>query len=391
MQPFEYAVPLVDVAFSILLVAAIALSVYARAVEPRAGFVVAQYERPAELDIIEAAYLDRATQRSFQAALVDLAVRRHIRIGREPQGEFVLTLLSLESLTPLELRAVHLVFGPTATVGAQRRALGREMRSMRRSQRAKARLDAAARRSLVARRFLAKPITTPLKALSSASILLMFGIFLGGFVLLSIHGFSLAIPLSNVYGLVVVIVISLLASKRGTRLTESGRELRDRLAGLKLFISVADADRLRILQGPQTALLDSRRVVAVYEKLLPFAILWDLEREWAKVLRHHIGAEPDWWFDSADYFDATLFDLSFALSTDTGYGDEYDGSEPGDPTDGSADGLDHGGVSGSSDSSYGNDGGFGGFADFGGGDFGGGDFGGGGDSGGGDGGGGGGD
>ncbi|MDQ2698617.1 MAG: DUF2207 domain-containing protein, partial [Actinomycetota bacterium] len=82
-------------------------------------------------------------------------------------------------------------------------------------------------------------------------------------------------------------------------LTDKGAELRDHLEGLREYIRLAEADRLRMLQsasGAERATDDSGvDVVRVYERLLPYAVLFGLEREWqAELSRYYGDAAPSW-------------------------------------------------------------------------------------------------
>ena len=99
-------------------------------------------------------------------------------------------------------------------------------------------------------------------------------------------------------------------------LTVAGGRHRTYLEGILEYLRLAEVDRLRAAQAPQTADLVSagRRpfgdapnapgadVVNLYERLLPYAVLFGMEREWAKVVRSAAG--PD-----APIARAALFDV----------------------------------------------------------------------------------
>jgi len=81
-----------------------------------------------------------------------------------------------------------------------------------------------------------------------------------------------------------------------TVLTRAGGEHVHELAGIREYLELAEEDRLKAAQSPQTAELVSsgRRafgddslgtVVNLYERLLPYAVLFGLERQWAEVIR----------------------------------------------------------------------------------------------------------
>ncbi len=66
-----------------------------------------------------------------------------------------------------------------------------------------------------------------------------------------------------------------------------GAETREYLLGVRLFIEVAEADRIRTLQsytGSERLEDSDVDVVRVYERLLPYAMLFGMEKEWGRVL-----------------------------------------------------------------------------------------------------------
>ena len=96
--------------------------------------------------------------------------------------------------------------------------------------------------------------------------------------------------------LTTVAVLALVASVRP--LTPTGSELRDYLKGTQLYISLAETDRLRVLQSPEGALRstpsarrtaadspsDAGQVIDLYERIPPLAVLFGEEKRWSGVL-----------------------------------------------------------------------------------------------------------
>jgi hypothetical protein len=75
--------------------------------------------------------------------------------------------------------------------------------------------------------------------------------------------------------------------------TAEGWKCRDQIEGLKLFLSVAEADRLRVLNPPDFT-------PALYEKLLPYAIALGVEMVWSRrfaavLAASQIEYQPDWY------------------------------------------------------------------------------------------------
>ncbi len=101
-------------------------------------------------------------------------------------------------------------------------------------------------------------------------------------------------------------------------LTDKGAELRDHLEGLKEYIRLAEADRLRVLQSPQGAestpvsTSDPREVLKLNEKLLPYSVLFGLEKEWAEELSKYYVEEPPDWYSGSTAFNAAVFASSIS-------------------------------------------------------------------------------
>lgn len=83
-------------------------------------------------------------------------------------------------------------------------------------------------------------------------------------------------------------------------LTESGAETRDYLYGIRDYLKLAEADRIRVLQGPETAqridVTDRQAVLKLYEKLLGYAVIFGVERDWLRELAKDYDryGSPEW-------------------------------------------------------------------------------------------------
>jgi uncharacterized membrane protein YgcG len=120
------------------------------------------------------------------------------------------------------------------------------------------------------------------------------------------------IALAAVWCLVGWIVVSIAATPNKL-ITESGAEVRDYLYGIRDYISLAESDRIRVLQAPGTAeridITDESAVIKLYEKLLPYAMIFGIEKEWiAELGRHYSETEqPDWYSGGSDIAAVTHF------------------------------------------------------------------------------------
>ncbi len=69
--------------------------------------------------------------------------------------------------------------------------------------------------------------------------------------------------------------------------TNQGLEKANYLAGLELYIKMAETDRLRFLQSVEGADTTNEGIVKLYEKLLPYAIIFGQEKSWRKSLERY--------------------------------------------------------------------------------------------------------
>ncbi|HRQ86914.1 MAG TPA: DUF2207 domain-containing protein, partial [Candidatus Saccharibacteria bacterium] len=147
---------------------------------------------------------------------------------------------------------------------------------------------------------------------------------------------------------VLSLIVSMLMLLGMQPLTEKGARLKEYLDGLEMYIKLAEKDRLKALQSPEGAQKssidtdDSKQMVRLYERVLPYAILFGLETEWAKVLEVQYGehnTQPDW-YSGHGVFNAALFSTSlhsFTSSTASTFSS---------PSNSSSSGLGGGGFSG---------------------------------------------
>ncbi len=89
--------------------------------------------------------------------------------------------------------------------------------------------------------------------------------------------------------------------------TQIGVDTRDYLLGLKLYMKMAEADRIKMLQSPHGELTekvdvnDTTHLVKLYERLLPYAMLFGIEKDWAKEFAGLYQQPPDWYSGSAAF------------------------------------------------------------------------------------------
>ncbi len=141
-------------------------------------------------------------------------------------------------------------------------------------------------------------------------------------------------------------------------LTDKGLELRRYLAGFKEYIELAEKDRLKALQSPEGAAKTgvtvtgdgSKKLIGLYERTLPYAVLFGQEKEWNKQLAlkyENAGSAPDWYVGhsafNAAVFTSAMNDFSGSMNS---YGASSSSSSGGSSGGGSSGGGGGGGGGG---------------------------------------------
>ncbi|KQM81222.1 DUF2207 domain-containing protein [Agromyces sp. Leaf222] len=266
---------------------------------------VVQYTRARGASVLHDALLVEADRRAAAAVIVDLAVSRRIRIianetKREPIG---IELQPGAPLTGDELAVLEALFGPEHTstrlrrFSTDRRALSARLKSVVRN------ADyALARAGLVAQRRMAWPGTT-------LTVLAYLGMLVEALLLvITLGSGDWPALIATLAALAVTIATIVVTPASWRRFLPAARERREHLDGLRQYLVLAEADRMRVLQSPTgaqlipvpqttdaatTAPADTSPAAAsgplarfhLHEKLLPYAVLFGVERDWIATLK----------------------------------------------------------------------------------------------------------
>ncbi|THG32369.1 DUF2207 family protein [Naasia lichenicola] len=331
------------------LVWAIAYRVTALRDAPRRPVIVPEYLPPAAPEILVSAVLLGRSTRAVASTLIAFAVRGIARIVDGGSSFWGRTKWSLEYVSAdgaprmgsgpkgvvgLERTLAHSFFGSTfepgerADLSAPDSARGQSIAGVLREAKAAA-LSRGYQR------------TGPRGQIVGITLISLIGgiIAVGAAFYLLANARGGGVPaLAFLLAVVTAIVVSVSLAKRP--LTESGAEVRDYLLGVKMYLQLAEADRLRVLQSPQgseRSAVDPRdgtAVVHLYERLLPYAVLFGIERDWIRQLGAYYestGAQPDWYAGSAA-FNASAFVSgmgSFSSSTASGFSGSTSSSSSG--------------------------------------------------------------
>jgi len=279
------------------------------------GIIIPQYSVPKGINVMVAAHIVDREQTAFSAQLVSLAVRKKLRILDYPVtasgAEYTLQYLDSSDLDETELELMQAIFGGKLDEGEVRELAPNDV-SLGNATRA---VTAKAGTEVQRLGFRGKP-ALGLGCLFPGIAFLLFFLSVGAGIAISAATMSFSVApfaAAGVSFVAIIVTFSLLAGTTKGPLTPAGIEWRDYLLGMKMYLELAEQERFRLLQSPTGAeridVGDTKQIIKLYEKLLPFAVLWGVEDQWMKELVVHAAAEnetPDW-FHSNNGFNPTSF------------------------------------------------------------------------------------
>lgn len=278
----------------ILVLGLIARVVAGQRVTPR----VVQYSPERGSTVLRDALLVDADRRGASAALIDLAVKRKVRLiagtgKREPIG---VELMPNVVLTLEEVALLEVLFGPEHTPGrvrrfsSDRRALAGRIKSLLLNTE-----HSLARDGLIADRRVTWPGVT-------LTVLAYLGMLVEAlFIVMTLVAADWPALVATLIALGATIATIFVTPSSWRRFLPPAQPKREHLAGLRRYLVLAEADRMRMLQSPNGAELRVTDAAAgtgspdavaapierfhLHERLLPYAILFGLEREWLAKLK----------------------------------------------------------------------------------------------------------
>lgn len=289
-------------------VAASAIVIYNKNQTPKIKkAIIPEYLPPKNLSVMQASGLTSASRTVLPAELIDLAVRHKILIIESEKKLLLgskkiykIELIADEGLFPDEKKLLidmlgSLDKGSTYTMDSQDYKVGAMIRKVVLNSQTK---------MLVNKDYLQKSIAKKTKVPSTIMVLIIIALPLTlkytEMLNLSPAGGGLMFAFLSLF-----VGITGLAIANGKKLyTEKGREVEHYLSGLKMYIKLAEAERLKYLQSPSGAdrtpvdTGDQDQIIKLYERVLPYAVLFNLEKEWSKVLEvkyQDASSAPSWY------------------------------------------------------------------------------------------------
>ena len=314
--------------------------------------IIAQYEPPKGVSVMLAANIVGKPKKGMAASIVDLAVRGKLRIIEKPKegyqaARFGVQQLNVDDLLPDEEGVMNALFAFTgfgdvaAMISRFTGALPPGLKVIGGTSAASAASDPVDanikwfEKSDTMLGDAVKSLTTSVEQNAEAVglrkgrhpvIVTVIGLLaILGAVLMFITAFAsgdngagiaFGVIGANAGAWIAVLVFGLVSGLRP--LTAEGSKLYDQLIGLKMYIQLAEADRLQMLQSisgaDKVTTSDGNQIVKIYERLLPYAVLFGLEKQWAAELAKYYGTtSPDWYSGSnIGAFDVAAFSTGIA-------------------------------------------------------------------------------
>ncbi len=277
------------------------------------GTIVPEYLPPKSLNVLTSGVIlhEKLRTQDITALIIELAIKKYVAIYEiEKKGVFGKKAPDYElelvqpytGLAPEEQAILKLLF-PSDAVGSRvkladlKTSLYKEVTQLSKS---------VPKQLMEAGYFTNNPATARNKYL------------IAGWILIAVAGMSIFFALGIFWplaglagGLALAGSIILMASRAMPARSEKGVEARDYLKGLEMYMKLAEADRIKYLQSPEgvkqwgdPASPDAK--IKLFEKLLPYAMLFGIEKDWAKEFQDIYREPPEWYHGNWSTFNTAV-------------------------------------------------------------------------------------
>ncbi len=274
------------------------------------GTIVAQYAAPKELNPILADVIlnERMQTKAISATLIGLCIKGYVKLYEVEKKkllggsseEYEVELLKAPSDLQAEEQKVIMMIFSGDTVGSKVNLSTLQNKLYKEA----SELTKMVYESVVTEQYF---VTNPDKARLSY---LGWGI---GLITLGAVTSFIFIPFTLVFlGLIISGMIVLITSSVMPKRTQKGVDMKEHLLGMGLYMRLAESERIKFLQAPDTAekidISDNTQLIKLYEKLLPYAMLFGIEKDWAKQFANLYGeGQSPAWYSGHNAFSPVLF------------------------------------------------------------------------------------
>ncbi|MDB5163781.1 MAG: hypothetical protein JWS12_399 [Candidatus Saccharibacteria bacterium] len=264
------------------------------------GTIIAQYEPPDKLSPAHVgALIDyKLDNRDISATIIDLAVRKYLRIIEEnkkmifkDQKIYSFELLNSDytALEPHEVKIMKGLFassqqGETTSLTSLKNSFYTIVGKVK---------DDVTAELIAGDYFPSDPAKAPRTLLVVSFLLVCAAIAIRRWVSI---GLVLSALISSGFALLM------------PRRSAKGVAAKEHIEGLKLYMNTAEKDRINMLQSPTAPYAEKsaapKKSVELFEKLLPYAIVLQVEKGWAEQFKDIYSRAPDWYSGNWSTFNA---------------------------------------------------------------------------------------
>jgi uncharacterized membrane protein YgcG len=284
------------------------------------GVIIPEYAPPKGFDVLTSDFLMKQSVRSVasSATIIDSAIKGYVTIYEIPKKgilgstDYRLVLNTDPSPLPVSTKEIlKLVFGPSLNVGREAKISDFKQSATRQLMYENIK---NLEKSLSASLYESGYFKTDPRKIRNTYLLIAAGLVAAG------AGIGwVCFHVANIWalgglgiGLVISGIIAGIFSFIMPARTEQGVLVHDALLGLKDYIKLAEADRIKFLQSPagveKAPVADEfdpktpEAKIKLFEKLLPYAMLFGLEKEWGKQFEGLYASSPGWYRGSTNNF-----------------------------------------------------------------------------------------
>lgn len=319
------------------------------------GTIVPQYTPPPGLNSLlsDAIINEGMSNKAVSAQIIELAIRGYILMtekmtsgtfGIGKESDYNLRILRpINDLTAQEQAVIGVFFDKTE-VG--------ETVSLKELQKTRvaaySKLSDSVEKQISADGYFKKGSKSRGNWMVSLSLLIFIIIFVVGSIVGT--GMNNILPLS--LGVLLSLGVTIFFGHIMAARTAKGTATLEYLKGLKMYMELAEADRIKFLQSPEGIRQwgdQSNPVnkVHLFEKLLPYAIIFGLEKQWSKQFEGIYTQAPSWYGGNMNNFSTAYLATSIASFS------SFSQSSFASPTSSSSSGFGGGGFSGGGGGSVG--------------------------------------
>lgn len=281
------------------------------------GIIIPEYAPPKGIDVLSAGILQDYVldNKDITAGIINLAVKGYITIVEEDKkkllvfksSDYSLKLNNTDTskLNEYEVRLIHAIFSPfekdkTVLLGTYDSKL----------QKATIKIGDDLTQQLTEEGYFDhNPKKAPKTRLALYVVLT---------ILIVVIAFILSAPIAGIVGILSIVIIFILMALMPRR-SRKGVATHEKLKGLKYYIQMAEKDRIKFLQSPNAKYAknshEPKRTVELFEKLLPYAIIFGAEKQWAKEFENLYKTPPDWYQGNYSTFNTVMLTNHIMSST----------------------------------------------------------------------------